>query len=428
MQCNNCSSTDFFTDYARCEKICESCGYVVQDNQLTSSLAFSSENGASTLTGKIIEISQSFTKVNNTFIHSTSYNIENKIQSICTLLGLTSDFGQSAFRWYKLSLQHNISKAKSIIYTLSACIYLVCRQRRTPHFLIDFAESLSINPFLVGRLFSKLVKFLNLSVEHNDPSIFLPRYFTKLKYTNSEILNLSLRIVMRMKSDWISTGRRPNNLCGVSLLIAGRVYNEERDINEIAQVVNGTVPTINKRLKEILQTETANLTVSEFLSVWLEKEEDPPILKEKIKKGNKKKSLNKEKALKEKEFFESNLLEDESKINKYLENEESNENYEEKTKDDLIIDPNALFAFDSDEDSEVKNCLLSKEETKVRENLWDEMYSEFMQWKEKKSLEKKPVKKRRKASNATDAIRMCIEEKKLTNKIDFDAIKRLFEN
>ncbi|RVD93178.1 transcription initiation factor TFIIIB [Tubulinosema ratisbonensis] len=404
MNCSNCNSSTFFTDYARCEKICEACGYVIQDNQLTSSLAFSSENGVSSLTGKIIEITQSFTKVNNTFIHSTSYNIENKIQSICTLLGLTSDFGQSAFRWYKLSLQYNISKAKGIIYTLSACIYLVCRQKKTPHFLIDFAHSLNINPFLVGRVFSKLVKYLNLSVEHNDPSIFLPRYFTKLKYINTEILSLSLRIIMRMKSDWISTGRRPNNLCGVSLLIAGRVYNEEKSVNEIALVVNGTVSTINKRLKELLLTETANLTINEFLSVWLEKEEDPPVLKQ--RKKNKIKKIMKNKENTSKENVQINLTENNNKE---------------------ICDPNTLFTFDSDEDSELKNCLLTNEESKVRESLWNEMYSEFMQWKEKRIVEKKPVKKKKRVNSVGEAIKVCLEEKKLTNKIDFSAIKKLFE-
>lgn len=412
MHCQNCNSSSFFTDYAQCEKICESCGFVTQDNQLTSSLAFSSDNGVSSLTGKIIEITQSFTKVNNTFIHSSSYNIENKIQSICTLLGLTSDFGHSAFRWYKLSLQYNISKAKGIVYTLSACIYLVCRQKKTPHFLIDFAHLLNINPFLVGRVFSKLVKCLNLSVEHNDPSIFLPRYFTKLKYNNTEILSLSLRIIMRMKSDWISTGRRPNNLCGVSLLIAGRVYNEERSVLEIAQVVNGTVSTINKRLKELLLTETANLTINEFLSVWLEKEEDPPVLKQ--RKKNKIKKELKEK----KEDKQINLHEMKENVkNKEIEliNEESK------------LDPNTLFTFDSDEDSEIKNCLLTNEETQVRESLWNEMYSEFMQWKEKRIVEKKPIKKKKRAGTVSEAIKLCLEEKKLTNKIDFSVIKKLFE-
>lgn len=39
---------------------------------------------------------------------------------------------------------------------------------------------------------------------------------------------IALRLVQRMKRDWIDVGRRPTGLCGAALLLAARFHNFNR--------------------------------------------------------------------------------------------------------------------------------------------------------------------------------------------------------
>ena len=86
----------------------------------------------------------------------------------------------------------------------------------------------------------------------------------------------ALRLVSRMKKDWMHTGRRPSGLCGAALLIAARIHGFNRSVDDVIRVVKVCQATVMKRLLEFANTESSNLTVEEFNRVDLEQEEDPP--------------------------------------------------------------------------------------------------------------------------------------------------------
>jgi len=82
-----------------------------------------------------------------------------------------------------------------------------------------------------------------------------------------EVANTALRLVQRMKRDWIQTGRRPAGICGAGttyieykmrlschlhfsltgLLIAARLHGFRRTQREIIQVVRICDVTLRKR-------------------------------------------------------------------------------------------------------------------------------------------------------------------------------------
>ncbi len=49
-----------------------------------------------------------------------------------------------------------------------------------------------------------------------DPSLYIHRFAHQLKFEEkeNEVATTALRLVSRMKRDWMSTGRRPSGLCG----------------------------------------------------------------------------------------------------------------------------------------------------------------------------------------------------------------------
>ncbi len=47
----------------------------------------------------------------------------------------------------------------------------------------------------------------------------------------------ALRLVSRMKKDWMHFGRRPSGLCGAALLIAARLHRFNRTVADVIKVV-----------------------------------------------------------------------------------------------------------------------------------------------------------------------------------------------
>lgn len=439
MKCHNCNEVRLVADPIRGLVYCSRCGVVQEDDSIVSSLDFSEEKGVSRLTGQIIQITETFTKVGKTFIQTTPFYIENKIQNICSGLGLGHDHACSAFRWYKLALQYNVSKGKNILYTLSACIYIVCRQEKTPHMMIDFSSLLRIDVHKIGRVFLKILHFLGIKTALIDPSLYLPRFVTKLGIRNVKVLEMSIRLVGRMKRDWIVVGRRPNNLCGAALLVACRIFNEERDIEDIARVANVSAITINKRLRELCDTKSAGLSVRDFVNMWLEGEEEPPIIKKRKLAGEIDRIFSAE------EGSDAICYDGQSCVNKkraYIEpfctdtkeniialvhaaKEAARPAYRVRMPSDIESDENMYI-----DDREIDELILSKDETEKRERIWNEMYGEYMRWKESRVIVEKRQRRKKqpkKFNNFVDAVKNCIQEKKLTKKINFEAIKKLFE-
>ena len=61
------------------------------------------------------------------------------------------------------------------------------------------------------------------------------------------------------------------------LLLAARMNNFRRSVQEIVQVVKIADTTLKKRLEEFKATLSGTLTLADFRNVWLEDEMDPPV-------------------------------------------------------------------------------------------------------------------------------------------------------
>jgi transcription factor IIIB subunit 2 len=62
----------------------------------------------------------------------------------------------------------------------------------------------------------------------------------------------------------MTTGRRPNGLCGAAILVAAKIHGFKRTTAQIVQVVRVCEETIRKRLDEFKDTNMAQLKLREF--------------------------------------------------------------------------------------------------------------------------------------------------------------------
>lgn len=79
------------------------------------------------------------------------------------------------------------------------------------------------------------------------------RYANRMEFGDKtqEVSKTALRLVQRMKRDWIHTGRRPSGLCGAALLIAARHHGFSRTVADVIKEVKVHENTV-KMLKTIL--------------------------------------------------------------------------------------------------------------------------------------------------------------------------------
>lgn len=129
-----------------------------------------------------------------------------------------------------------------------------------------------------------------------DPSLYISRFAALLEFQDEtqKVAHDATRLVQRFSRDWMDTGRRPAGICGACLLLAARMNNFRRSVEEIVQVVKIADTTLRKRLDEFKATASGGLSISDFRSMWLEETHDPPAYIQGQKKLKKMKKLESE--------------------------------------------------------------------------------------------------------------------------------------
>ncbi|GFY64636.1 transcription factor IIIB 90 kDa subunit [Trichonephila inaurata madagascariensis] len=152
--------------------------------------------------------------------------------------------------------------------------------------LLDLSDVLKINVYELGKTYLKLSTELHINTPAIDPVLYIARFARQLQFgkKENEVAITATKLVRRMKSDWIHFGRRPSGLCGAALLVAARLHNFNRTIDDIIKVVKVCQATVRKRLTEFSETPSGKLSIEDFMTVDLSEEQDPPSFKNARKK------------------------------------------------------------------------------------------------------------------------------------------------
>ena len=203
----------------------------------------------------------------------TLYRGKLEIKQLADRLGIRprEDVVDAAHRLYKLAVQRNFTRGRRISQVAGACMYIICRQESRPYMLIDFADILQTNVYVLGGVFLQLCRLLRLE-QHPlmqkpiDPSLFIHRFADKLNLGRRmhTVANTALRLVASMKRDWMQTGRRPNGICGAALWVAAQIHGFSPSKRDVVAVVHVGESTLKKRLSEFENTPSAALSIEEF--------------------------------------------------------------------------------------------------------------------------------------------------------------------
>uniref|UniRef100_A0AAQ4NNT8 B-related factor 1 n=1 Tax=Gasterosteus aculeatus aculeatus TaxID=481459 RepID=A0AAQ4NNT8_GASAC len=245
--CRTCGGSDIDVDQARGSAVCTGCGSVLEDNIIVSEVQFvEGSGGVSSAVGQFVSAdgpvkapllgSGFHTSVGKESRAQTLQGGKRQIQQLGSQLQLNQHCLDTAFNFFKMVVSKHLTRGRKTEHVIAACLYLVCRTEGTPHMLLDLSDLLQTH----------------------------------------EVSMTALRLVQRMKRDWMHTGRRPSGLCGAALLVAARMHKFRRTVKDVISVVKVCQTTLRKRLTEFEDTPTSQLTIDEFMKVDLEQECDPP--------------------------------------------------------------------------------------------------------------------------------------------------------
>ncbi|XP_071961774.1 transcription factor IIIB 90 kDa subunit-like [Antedon mediterranea] len=295
--CPHCGGTDVDFDQARGNAVCESCGSVLEDNIIVSEVNFAENSlGGTSVIGQFVssEGGKSHT-LGGSFHHGfgkesraiTLQNGKRTIQGLGGQLKLNSHCIDTAYNFFKMAVSKKLTRGRKTTHIVAACLYLVCRTEGTPHMLLDFSDLLQVNVYTLGKVYLKLSQELHINVAAIDPCLYIARFAHKLEFGDKthDVSMTALRLVSRMKRDWMHTGRRPSGLCGAALLVSARLHDFNRTQKEIIKVVKVCDATLRKRLTEFEETPSGKLTIEEFNRIDLEEEQDPPSFRQARRKA-----------------------------------------------------------------------------------------------------------------------------------------------
>ncbi|KAJ0062970.1 hypothetical protein NL108_010007, partial [Boleophthalmus pectinirostris] len=289
MVCRQCGSSEVDVDHARGVSVCMGCGSVLEDSLIVSEVEFVESGGGGSLAVGQFVSSQGGSRAPTFGDSHISLGRESRAQTLqkaktqITMLGQQLQMNQhcldTAFNFYRMALSKGLTRGRKSVHVAAACLYMVCRTEGTPLLFLNLWLYLfQVNVYVLGKTFLTLARELCINAPAIDPCLYIPRFAQMLEFgeKNHEVSMTALRLVQRMKRDWMHTGRRPSGLCGAALLVAARMYEFRRTIKEIVDVVKVCETTLRKRLNEFEDTPTSHMTIEEFMRLDLDQECDPP--------------------------------------------------------------------------------------------------------------------------------------------------------
>jgi hypothetical protein len=210
---------------------------------------------------------------------TTLANGRRRIQEVASRLRLGGHYVDQAHRLFTIAVEKNFVQGRRTVHVVAACLYITCRQEKSQHMLIDFSDALQVNVYTLGTCFLKFRRLIGLKLEILDPALYVYRFAAHLDLDDraTAVALTALRLVGRMKRDWIVAGRRPAGICAAALLIAARAHGFSRHPQDVTRILRVCGLTVTTRVKEFEQTPSASLTLEQFDRVELVNEADPPI-------------------------------------------------------------------------------------------------------------------------------------------------------
>lgn len=173
-----------------------------------------------------------------------------ELKRIKSHLNLSDDISETAVLLYKMALNKDLIKGRSVIGMISAAIYLACRKKNTAITLKDTAEKANISTKELGRCIRIFLQNINISNTCLDPVTLINRLGENLGLTMFT-RKVAIDILTEAREKQLTIGKIPMSLAAAAIYIASIQTGERRTQQQIATPARTTPVTIRNRFKEL---------------------------------------------------------------------------------------------------------------------------------------------------------------------------------
>lgn len=286
-KCPECGSADLVYDYDAGEKLCRSCGLVIQDAAIDTGpewRAFTREEqesrsrvgmptsysfddkGLSTSIGPVdrdalgrkLPIS---TRLKMWRLRKWQYrsryhsSIQRNLALAMTELDRLTDkvsvpaaLKEKAAVIYRKALDKNLVQGRSIAAIVAASLYAACRINGTPRSLRQISKASLVNKKDVARCYRLLLRELDIIMPVPDPLIFLPKIANNAD-VSGQARGLAVKILQEAKEKHALTGKDPIGVAAAALYIGCMQSGDKKTQKHIADAAGVTEVTVRNRYK-----------------------------------------------------------------------------------------------------------------------------------------------------------------------------------
>ena len=269
-------------DYEKGEKLCKSCGMIVQDKMYDAELDTDFYRGRSDSNtvlphsiilndkGMSTAIADYDTSTSRRFSNRKEHNkIEflNKIVScsnqkrnlkividllnrIKDKLSLNSFCIEEALSYYKKALEKGLIKGRSIKEMIVSCVYLVCKKINIPRTLSEIAQIVEADGIFAARCYRLLMRELKITHVQFKPAIFIRKIADEAEISERTARE-SIDMLLAIQNENIFSGKNSLSIAAAILYITCRKHKQKISQARIASAANINIMTLRKRLTEV---------------------------------------------------------------------------------------------------------------------------------------------------------------------------------
>ena len=296
--CPRCGETNLVSDLQNGERVCASCGLVVDENIIDMGpewRAFTmSEKDSRTRTG----LGMSYTlydkglstvfkgdrdasgnklkddvrikmgrlrrydnrsKFDETWRRNLSIAMA-ELDRMAVKLHVPKNVKEEAALIYRKSLKMDLIRGRSIDAFVAAAIYAACRKSKIPRPLKEISKASTRQHSEVARTYRLLLRELNLRMPIDDPMKFVPSIASKLKLKrNTE--QQAIRILRKAKEQQGLTGKDPRGIAAAALYMACVDTGDKRIQKDVAAAAGTTEVTLRNRLRGLEENLSNTVTI-----------------------------------------------------------------------------------------------------------------------------------------------------------------------
>jgi transcription initiation factor TFIIB len=271
-------------DYTKGEKICNTCGIVVQDKIYDTELDINphkythgmntvmphslilNDEGVSTSIGDYYSTSSkkfsSRKEHNKIEFLSKIVSCSNKkrnlkividlLNRIKDKLSLSSVSIEEALIHYKKALEKGLIKGRSIKEMIVACVYLVCKKVNIPRTLSEIAQIVEADGVFAARCYRLLIRELKITHVQFKPAIFIRKIADEAKI-KERTARESIDLLLAIQNENVFLGKNSLSIAAAILYVICIKHKQKISQAKLASAANINIMTLRKRLEEVKQ-------------------------------------------------------------------------------------------------------------------------------------------------------------------------------